>query len=155
MEKSEKWLAQPLWFLGEVGWISQVPQGGIPSEGAQSQCYIWDPVWSRAETHTQEHFMGLGQIWGAARSSEQVETSVLCFRTACRYQCRSRGNCLLSIIRFGVTSGPTCRSTTLGWRCWMTANTATLSTRTPWPCHCTVLFYSLISTKYQHFRHRV
>lgn len=42
------------------------------------------------------------------------------------------------LVRFGVTNGPTCRSTTLVWRCWMTANTAILSTRTPWPCHCTV-----------------
>lgn len=45
------------------------------------------------------------------------------------------------LVRFGVTNGPTCRSTTLVWRCWMTANTAILSTGTPWPCHCTVPFF--------------
>lgn len=63
-------------ILGGVGWISQVPQGGIPSEGPQFQGYIWDPVWSRAKTHAQEHFVGLGQVWGAAQNSEQVGTSV-------------------------------------------------------------------------------
>lgn len=50
---------------GKVGRISQVPQGGIPGAGTQPQCYIWDPVWPSAKTHTQEHFMGLGEIWGA------------------------------------------------------------------------------------------
>lgn len=49
---------------GEVGRVSQVPQGGIPCASSKPQCYIWDPVWPPAKTHTQEHLMGLGQIWG-------------------------------------------------------------------------------------------
>lgn len=41
-------------------------------------------------------------------------------------------------LRCGVTNGPTCRSTILGSHCWMTANMATLYTRTRWPCPCEV-----------------
>lgn len=138
-------------ILGEVGWVSQVPQGGIPSEGPQFQCYIWDPVWSCAETHPQEHFMGLGQIWGAAQNSEQDETSVWAL---CPVFQSDVAEVMLFIfhhgvlVRFGVTNGPTCRSTTLVWRCWMTANTAILSTRTPWPCHCTGPISSIVNQNY-------
>lgn len=56
---------------GEVGGVSQVPQGWIPSASSQPQCYLWDPVWPPAETHTQEHVMGLGQVWGKTRGSSQ------------------------------------------------------------------------------------
>lgn len=51
---------------GEVGGVSQVPQGRISCASTQPQCYLRDPVWPSAKTYTQEHFMGLGPIWGTA-----------------------------------------------------------------------------------------
>lgn len=42
------------------------------------------------------------------------------------------------LLRFGVTNGLICQSTTLELHCWMTANMAIQSTRTPWHCPCEV-----------------
>lgn len=119
---------------GEVGRVTQVSQGGVPSASAQPQCYIRDPIWPPAETHTQEHLMGLGQIWGTAVNGHfylHVRWSPLVLLTA------HHG----FFPRFGVTGGLTCQSTTSELHCWMTANTAIQSTRTQWhyPCelpHC-------------------
>lgn len=56
----------------------------------------------------------------------------------CQWCCCNKSNVAEMLCRFGVTNGPTCQSTILELRCWMTANMAIQSTGTPWHCHCEV-----------------
>ena len=54
----------PYHFPGGLDGITQVPEGGVSCAGAKPQRHLWDPVWPPAETHSQEHILGLGPLWG-------------------------------------------------------------------------------------------
>lgn len=118
-----------LLISGGLGWVSQVPQGGVSCASAQRQRDIWDPVWPPAETNAQEHLLGLGQIRGAA----------LCICVVTSARCPSPRNVshlVLAVNRFGVINGQICPNTTLEWPCSTTANTDTRPSRTSWRCLC-------------------
>ena len=59
----------PLYAIGWLAWVSQVPEGGIPSECTCPWGYIWDPVWPHCETDSLQHLLGPGQVWGQLNTS--------------------------------------------------------------------------------------
>lgn len=139
MEKSEKWLIYSLWF--QVKW-------------AESHKFlkVEFPVKVHSSNATYEIQFGHVQrpthrntSWDWARFEVQHSTLTalkLVFKQSVLWPLIMLFIFLHGVlVRFGVTNGPICRSTTLAWRCWMTANTAILSTRTLWPCPCTGPFF--------------